>query len=105
MNALIRSTRLKQYLQEHDGALNFATDAWTSPNQKAFVAITVHFEVQGVPACLILDIVEVAESHSGWNLAAAFARVLAEFGIEHKVCATTLLFRRRTHSLDLERCL
>ena len=67
--------------------MNFATDAWTSPNQKAFVAITVHFEVLGEAACLILDIVEVAKSHSGRNLAAAFARVLAEFGIEHKVCA------------------
>jgi hypothetical protein len=29
--------------------LNFATDAWTSPNNKAYVAITVHFEQDGVP--------------------------------------------------------
>ena len=30
-------------LQKYDGQLNFATDAWTLPNHKAFVAFTVHF--------------------------------------------------------------
>jgi hypothetical protein len=37
------------------------TDAWTSPNHKAFVAVSVHFEYDGEPLCLILDVVEVAE--------------------------------------------
>jgi hypothetical protein len=35
--------------------------------------------------CMILDVVEVAKSHSGFNLATAFASVLKEFHIEHKV--------------------
>jgi len=48
-------------VQIYDGKLNFATDAWTSPNHKAFVAITVHLEEDSKPLCLILDIVEVAE--------------------------------------------
>jgi hypothetical protein len=48
-------------LQEYDGRLNFATDAWTSPNHKAFVAISVHLEHDGVPISMILDIIEVAE--------------------------------------------
>jgi hypothetical protein len=73
------------YLQEHEGALSFATDAWTSPNHKAFVALTVHFENDGVPICMLLDIVEVAKSHSGVNLAAAFAHIVDEFGISDKV--------------------
>jgi hypothetical protein len=47
--------------KEYDGALNFATDAWTSPNHRAFVAVTVHLEQEGVPLCLVLDVVEVAE--------------------------------------------
>ena len=72
-------------LQEHDGALSFATDAWTSPNHKAFIAVTVHFENDGVPICMILDIVEVAMSHSGVNLAAAFADILKEFRVSDKV--------------------
>jgi len=65
--------------------LNFATDAWTSPNHKAYVAFTVHFEHKGVPISMLLDLVEVAKSHSGENLAAAFAKVLEEFGISDKV--------------------
>jgi hypothetical protein len=73
------------YPKEHEGDLNFSTDGWTSPNHKAFVAVTVHFEVNGIPMCVLLDLVEVAESHSGLNLAAAFAHVLDEFGISDKV--------------------
>jgi hypothetical protein len=71
-------------VQEHNGALNFATDSWTSPNHKAYVAVTVHFENAGVPISMLLDIVEVARSHSGFNLAAAFAKILEEFGISDK---------------------
>ena len=36
------STKTKTYqVKEYDGELNFATDAWTSPNHRAFMAITV----------------------------------------------------------------
>jgi hypothetical protein len=76
---------IAKMLQEHNGKLNFATDAWTSPNHKAFVAVTAHFEVNGEPVCMLLDLVEVATSHSGVNLAAAFAQILDEFGISDKV--------------------
>jgi len=34
---------------------------------------------------MLLDIVEVAHSHSGLNLAAAFAKILDDFGISDKV--------------------
>lgn len=34
---------------------------------------------------MLLDIVEVAKSHSGLNLAAAFAKILEDFGISDKV--------------------
>lgn len=34
---------------------------------------------------MLLDIVEVAKSHTGVNLALAFAQVLQDFGIEEKV--------------------
>ena len=49
------------------------------------MAFTVHFEHKGVPISMLLDLVEVAKSHSGENLAAAFAKVLEEFGISDKV--------------------
>jgi len=34
---------------------------------------------------MLLDLVEVPRSHSGLNLAAAFAKILEEFGISDKV--------------------
>ena len=72
-------------MQEHIGVLNFTTDSWTSPNHKAYVAMTVHFKNAGVPISMLLDIVEVAHSHSGFNLAAVFMKILAKFGIKDKV--------------------
>ena len=65
--------------------MNFATDAWTSPNNKAYVAITVHFEEKGAPVSMLLDLVEVTQSHSRLNLAQAFAKILDDFGISDKV--------------------
>lgn len=72
-------------LQEHDGVLSFATNGWTSPNHKAFIAVMVHFEKDGVPICMILDVIEVVTLHLGANLAAAFANILKEFSVSDKV--------------------
>ena len=52
------------------------------------MAITVHLEHKGEPISLLLDIVEVAKSHTGVNLAAAFAKILEDFGISDKVLVT-----------------
>ena len=67
------------------GALSFTTDAWTSPNNKAYITVTVHFEQEGVPVLMLLDLAEVAKLHSGLNLAVAFAMILEDFGIANKV--------------------
>ena len=48
----------------------------------------VSFEINGVPYTMLLDIVKVAKSHSGINLAAAFAKILDDFGISDKVSCT-----------------
>ena len=56
-----------------------------SPNHKVYVAFTIHFAHEGTPISMLLDLVEVAMSHSGANLAAAFAKVLEKFGISDKV--------------------
>jgi hypothetical protein len=69
--------------------LNFATDAWTSPNHKAYVAVTIHFEESGIPVSMLLDLVQVATSHSGVNLAVVFAKILEDFGISDKVSDLT----------------
>lgn len=77
--------RLTEVLKEYDGALSFATDAWTSLNNKAYVAVSMHFEREGVAMAMLLDVVKVARSHSGVNLAVTFAGILDGFGISDKV--------------------
>ena len=49
------------YYQDYDGDLNFATDAWTSPNHRVYIAISVHLVWNDEPLILILDIVEVTK--------------------------------------------
>ena len=72
-------------MQEHKGDFNYATDAWMSSNHKAYVAVSVHFKDKGVPVAILLDIVEVAWSYSGFNLAVASVKILDDFGISNKV--------------------
>jgi hypothetical protein len=87
VNAVFASTCkcITKMLQEYNGRISFATNAWTLPNHKAYVAVTAHLEHEGKPLCFLLDVVEVAKSHSGINLASVFAQILKEFGIEQKV--------------------
>ena len=79
--------------------MNFVTDTWTSPNHKAYVAFTVHFVHEGAPVLMLLDLVEVAKSRSGVNLAAVFAKVLEDFGISDKVSRVDVM----KHTLSLSR--
>ncbi|GBE82287.1 putative AC9 transposase [Sparassis crispa] len=81
--------RIAKMLQKYDGDLNFATNAWTSPNHKAFVAVSVHLEREGEPLVMVLNVVEVAQSHSGLNLASTFAKILDDFGILDKILSLT----------------
>ncbi|TFY76844.1 hypothetical protein EWM64_g7168 [Hericium alpestre] len=76
-------------LQDYEGDLHFATDAWTLPNHRAFIAVSVHMEFKGEPFSFILDIVEVPWSHTGYTLAEEFTKILEEFGISHKILSIT----------------
>ncbi|KAI6024542.1 hypothetical protein EDC04DRAFT_2573899 [Pisolithus marmoratus] len=53
--------QIAKILQAYDGALNFGTDAWTSPNHKAFIAFSVHLAKEGKPLSMVLNIIEVAK--------------------------------------------
>ncbi|GBE77188.1 putative AC transposase [Sparassis crispa] len=81
--------RIAKMLQEYDGELSFATDAWTSLNHKAIVMFTVHLQHKGVPLRMVLDVVKVADSHSGINLATAFAKMVDDFKIAIKMLGIT----------------
>jgi hypothetical protein len=52
---------IAKMLQTYNGELNFATDAWTSPTHKVFMAVSVHLEHEGKPLAMLLDIIEVAK--------------------------------------------
>lgn len=77
-------------IKNYPGSLSFATDAWTSPNDRPFVTFTVHLELNQVPTSILLDIVELLDSHTGQNLAQVFANVLKDFSIEDKVSARVM---------------
>ncbi|TFY59741.1 hypothetical protein EVJ58_g5590 [Rhodofomes roseus] len=79
----------KMLQQDFNGKLSFATDCWILPNHKAMVAFSVHFEQNGIPARLVLDVVELAKAHLVINLAVVFAKMLKEFGIDTRILAVT----------------
>ena len=72
-------------MKDYEGKLAFTTDAWTSPNHHSFVTLCVHLEHKDEPLSMVLDVVELAKSHTGVHLAQAFAGILEEFGISNKV--------------------
>jgi hypothetical protein len=49
------------------------------------MAVTVHLLVDAKPTSIVLDIHELPRSHSGENMAEAFAKILTEYGIKDKV--------------------
>ncbi|KAJ7437456.1 hypothetical protein B0H11DRAFT_1653756, partial [Mycena galericulata] len=51
--------RIRDRLDDRDGCVSLATDAWTSPNHRAFVAVTGHWEENGEKVDCLLDFVEV----------------------------------------------
>ena len=90
--------------------MSFTTDAWSSPNHRAYIAIAVHLIHNGEPISLILDVVEVAKvrlpcslsdgaaQHQcslirASNLAEEFTHVLEEFSISDKVRVRAAHFR------------
>jgi hypothetical protein len=89
---VLRSLLIYIIEQKHPECLHFATDAWTSPNHRAFIAWTVHFEYEGVMMSFLLDIIEVPESHSGATLANVFQAMLERFGLEKKVSLMSMMF-------------
>ena len=51
--------QVAKMLEDYEGDISFAMDAWTSPNHYVYVALTAHLEAQGQPISIVLDIVEI----------------------------------------------
>ena len=57
----VYTTAINFTYQAYGGELSFATDTWTSPNHKSFVAITIHLAREGKPLAMILNIVDMVK--------------------------------------------
>ncbi|KAJ3571478.1 hypothetical protein NP233_g3729 [Leucocoprinus birnbaumii] len=75
---------VSRLLRKNEGRLHFGTDAWTSPNHRAFVGVEFQREVEGTIESCSLDLLEVPRSHTGEVLAEAFTDILNEYGISQK---------------------
>ena len=58
------------------------------------MAIYAFLEEKGKTLPIVLDFVEVAESHSGENLCNVLHKTLIDFGIEKKVCTISMKVSR-----------
>jgi len=75
---------IAKMLQEHDSALNFATDVGRHQTTRHSLH-NCPLRKQWGAICMILNIVEVAMVTLRVNLAAAFADILQEFRVSDKV--------------------
>ena len=78
--------KVKNILKTISGKISFTTDCWTSPSSKSFMSITAHFiDNDWNLKHLLLDFIEINDSHTGQNLKNAFVLGLENFSIENKV--------------------
>ncbi|OJT15390.1 Zinc finger BED domain-containing protein RICESLEEPER 3 [Trametes pubescens] len=81
--------RVARFLRRYPGRLNFATDAWSSSNHRAFVAFLCFLEHNGTLFVIVLDMRELPIAHTGANLAREFVDCLTEFRIQEKILGVT----------------
>lgn len=72
---------LSMTYQVYNGKLSITTDAWTSPNHRAFVAICIHLENKGGALMMPLDLVEVDRVRMALTGSSSF---LIEIAVAHR---------------------
>ena len=78
--------KVKNILKTISGKILFTTDCWTSSSSKSFMSITAHFiDNDWNLKHLLLDFIEINDSHTEQNLKNAFVLGLENFSIENKV--------------------
>ena len=78
--------KIKNVLMNLPGKISFTTDCWTSPSSKSFMSITAHFITKDWDLQhILLDFIEMYDSHTGQNLKNTFVSGLENFSIENKV--------------------
>jgi hypothetical protein len=78
--------KIQNILVNLPGKISFTTDCWTSPSSKSFMSITAHFiDNNWKLQHILLDFIEMYDSHTGQNLKNTFVLGLENFSIENKV--------------------
>ncbi|KAF7777784.1 hypothetical protein Agabi119p4_3856 [Agaricus bisporus var. burnettii] len=76
--------KLYKHLKDLPGKIHLGTDAWTSPNNRSFISVTIQYKVDGSIQSYVLDVVELPRRHTGQQLAEYLAQVVENFGLEKK---------------------
>lgn len=78
--------KIQNILVNLPGKISFTTDCWISPSSKSFMSITAHFiDNNWKLQHILLDFIEMFDSHTGQNLKNTFVLGLENFSIENKV--------------------
>ena len=78
--------KIRNILKNLFSKISFTTDCWISPSTKSFMSITAHFINQDwILQHILLDFIEIYDSHTGQNLKNTFVLGLESFSIEDKV--------------------
>ena len=78
--------KIRNILKNLSSKISFTTDYWTSPSTKSFMSITAHFiDDNWILQHILLDFIEMYDSHTGQNLKNTFVLGLESFSIEDKV--------------------
>lgn len=76
---------------ELDSKVSLSLDAWTSPNQYAFLAIIAHFVTNdGRLEELLIDFTELIGEHTGANMADAVWSTMKRYGLVGRVLAVVM---------------
>ncbi|KAG9226778.1 hypothetical protein CCMSSC00406_0009676 [Pleurotus cornucopiae] len=76
---------------ELDSKVSLSLDAWTSPNQYAFLAIVAHFVTNdGCLDELLIDFTELIGEHTGANMADAVWSTMKRYGLIGRVIAIVM---------------
>ena len=86
-----QQAKLRIMLDQLDSRVSFTLDAWTAPNNTAYLGMTAHYiDSEWRMVALTMDFVPLSGSHTGVNLYAAFKNTLEQLNLKHKVLGVTL---------------
>ena len=81
---------IKKVFSSVKAKVSFTCDLWTSPNQKAILAVTVHWvEEKSELKELLLDAMEMNGAHSGQNIASHIIKNFSDFDLKEKIFCIT----------------